>query len=1045
MSFADASDRTPGFKFIGRTKDDLWGKWVIDDSHHFTSEQRDQWRQERDTKRQLRQQQEQQRQAAALPASERNRHYRSMLAQLSLDSIDRADLHRRGLTNDEIAAWGVKSVEQWQRLAIELPHTLPGINLDGQSLNTQPGYLCPIVDVDGQLVAFQLRLRSGDIRYIWLTGKTRKRPNGPTPHLPNGELPLAIHRPIKGIRCRTIGMTESVGAKPFIASQRRGQVVIGAAGGQFASSPKMLRHSLERLSAELGTRSIEFYPDAGCLDNANVMRQYRATWKLLQRWGYQVRVAWWEQFNKTDSDIDELIDLSSIKLLTVGQFEAIARNRHKGFTRLLSLLRQPVKPKQPEQRQPSEPTTAHEYQEGDRIATWQQAIAQGYRFILDQSGTGTGKSFDSGSVEPQNFDARQAIYLSPQHRNPTVETLSTENGWIDLEARHAGLTSESTPSGGHRLKRSNRGEIPSIPGNCNRVGIIDALRAKHIQGADTAAIVCGTCPLKEACQNANGRNFGFLNQRRSALSSSKLRAHPDSLPSPEDYELDQTLLIWDEAGENLIVKRNVVVTMQDLEQTITALLKVALFEPLQALLTALLPYLDGSTRADRYGLNHAAVVKLLGNVEAIDPSAIERALQPDLSFLNTTAEYGVELADLPPGVRKKFADRDRDGAELAEQRVVKHWLPDLLRVLQGQVGSLHLDRQSLTTSLPNDRHRAIAAAARANVFLDATLSREDLALKLNCHPEEIFVCRQRVKDADNLTVTQVTDLGRMGMQRGADQQRRAAAIASHYQQLDPTTKAIDFKRLADESMGAWWRDSRGVNDFETTKTLILIGTPCRNLSDLQAEYAILTGCHDANDAGFQAFVDRVILADIHQAIGRLRAHRRPNEQLQVILLNDFALDIPTQQVSAVDITPDAASKQQRIILAARQAIEQIKSAGEKLTQAAVAQIVGCSQARISQLWDFINFATGDSNSKIYNSADSPPDSDLVQVVEAVATEASTEAVLRSLNEMFFDWLAPHQWQQLWQELSGKAQTGILQAVLLTLPEPQIKRIERAII
>jgi hypothetical protein len=82
MTFADALDRIPGYRFIGRTKDDLWGKWIIDDGHYSTPEQRHQWQQERTTKRLLRQQQEQQRRAAALPASERDRHYRQLLHQL---------------------------------------------------------------------------------------------------------------------------------------------------------------------------------------------------------------------------------------------------------------------------------------------------------------------------------------------------------------------------------------------------------------------------------------------------------------------------------------------------------------------------------------------------------------------------------------------------------------------------------------------------------------------------------------------------------------------------------------------------------------------------------------------------------------------------------------------------------------------------------------------------------------------------------------------------------------------------------------------------
>jgi hypothetical protein len=33
------------------------------------------------------------------------------------------------------------------------------------------------------------------------------------------------------------------------------------------------------------------------------------------------------------------------------------------------------------------------------------------------------------------------------------------------------------------------------------------------------------------------------------------------------------------------------------------------------------------------------------------------------------------------------------------------------------------------------------------------------------------------------------------MQRGADQQRRVAAIVQHYQAIDPDTKVIDFKQF----------------------------------------------------------------------------------------------------------------------------------------------------------------------------------------------------------------------------------------------------------
>jgi hypothetical protein len=115
------------------------------------------------------------------------------------------------------------------------------------------------------------------------------------------------------------------------------------------------------------------------------------------------------------------------------------------------------------------------------------------------------------------------------------------------------------------------------------------------------------------------------------------------------------------------------VTLTDLEQTITTLLPhPELFVAVQALLTTLLPYLKGQQQIGRFGLTHLEVVSLLG-VPSVNSEEIEQVLQPDLSFLNTTALHGVDLADLPPHMRKRFSERDSEMAEQAQQRVVKQW------------------------------------------------------------------------------------------------------------------------------------------------------------------------------------------------------------------------------------------------------------------------------------------------------------------------------------------------------------------------------------
>ena len=75
--------------------------------------------------------------------------------------------------------------------------------------------------------------------------------------------------------------SRGLGAKPFILAQRLGLVTIGAAGGLFAaSSPETLKQTL----AQLNCNTIEFYPDAGAVQNtkcsATVSRHIQAPEKL---------------------------------------------------------------------------------------------------------------------------------------------------------------------------------------------------------------------------------------------------------------------------------------------------------------------------------------------------------------------------------------------------------------------------------------------------------------------------------------------------------------------------------------------------------------------------------------------------------------------------------------------------------------------------------------------------------------------------------------------------------------------------------------------
>ncbi len=327
--------------------------------------------------------------SGALSVAERDRLYCQMLSQLTLNPTDRADLHRRGVTDEQIRLWNVKSVERWQKLDSCLSPSLPGVSLSGLSLvNYHPGYLVPIQSPSGEITGFQIANRErseGRPKYPWLTGKTSKRPEGAQPNLLNGELPITVAYPSapdtdEAVR---IGLCEGTGVKPRLAAERLGIPVVGASGGHFVSSPKTLESYIKEISEiwisqkksrqqsdawnstktatdklpcqdtgesrskvngdGLDTNSLDgqgrretdtfglsnatciLLPDAGAVINSHIMSQYKNTIGLLSRWGYSVQVAWWGQVTKDDCDIDELDSFDCIKYLTPAEFFDLSR------------------------------------------------------------------------------------------------------------------------------------------------------------------------------------------------------------------------------------------------------------------------------------------------------------------------------------------------------------------------------------------------------------------------------------------------------------------------------------------------------------------------------------------------------------------------------------------------------------------------------------------------------------------------------------------------------------------------------------------------
>lgn len=233
----------------------------------------------------------------AVSPADRDAAFTAYMAGLTLHPDDRADLIRRGVTDEQIAEWGVVSVE-----------------------GKEPGYLCPCYSPEGLVLGAQWRLRdaSEGARYKWVSWIGGGSKNG-------DELPLTVHRPIDGTPTG-IAVCEGIGAKSFILAQRSGMVAIGAGSdSQFVSSPLHWQSYLSALSIELNCNTLIFYPDSGAVQNASVMGKYSQWFESMARLGYQVKIAWWGQTVKGESpDPDELTDDIEVSLITVAEFEAMA-------------------------------------------------------------------------------------------------------------------------------------------------------------------------------------------------------------------------------------------------------------------------------------------------------------------------------------------------------------------------------------------------------------------------------------------------------------------------------------------------------------------------------------------------------------------------------------------------------------------------------------------------------------------------------------------------------------------------------------------------
>jgi len=739
----------------------------------------------------------------------------------------------------------------------------------------------------------------------------------------------------------------------------------------------------------------------------------------------------------------------------------------------------------------SEPeSSVIEYPTGERLKTWGE-LAASYKYILDISGTGCGKSYDTGLVNPQSLGMNHALYVTNDPRNPSNQTLV--DGWLLLNGRNNGLKQDDLG----KWRRAKPGAAYQEPPNCSRTQTIDAIRGYGIKNADRSELICKGCNNYELCKM--GVKYGYINDRARVLSikegeQKKIRSHPGSLPSPTPvitndgseivFPYQETVLLWEESAETLHNQQSIEVYKSDLEKLTLALLDYPkLLESLQPLLCSLKDLLDGSVKQpNKFGWSHNQLIKQLPTVD-VDLVALEEATRPDLSDLNSVGEYGEDISNLPRQLRKRFNDSDSQTAEHLKQSLLKQWILPFVTILNGTAnGYISFRGKTLTIAYIDSYLPSIARKAGVNIFLDATGDAAQLAAILGVERNAIAVVKEAAPPVSNVEHIQVGGLGRLGISRGADQQRRVEAILGELQQRHPDAVTFRFKKDAQAGDYRHFAESRGVNDAQTKLVVIIDGIPCENIEALRAKFTCINGYVPSDetveveipvqvdrvmnrdgilvdapadlqptfkmsvpvDEKFRQFVDRHIQSTIKQEIGRLRANRRPNEQLSVYILGDYPLDLPVTLVRARDITIEGASKEERLIDTIQKAIATLEEQGRKVTQQAISILTKISQQHVSRLLKKLtHFALSNTLSKMSKTDELCNQPEELEVYQQLADNYLPVIAELPTAELFKEvelLVGLDDWVEIWHRTRSQVQQVILTKLFGLLPLPQLERL-----
>jgi hypothetical protein len=1066
------------------------------------------WRQRQQERSSRRQREKEELAKGALSETDRDQAIRRIHRHFGISQKHRQNLRARGLCDSHIDRLPYFSFHPSQEIPQFTPASLPGVRRSKLAVK-ESGFTCPIPNIDGLIIGWQNRFDNTEGgKYRWPSGEK-------SAHLPNGELPIGVYRPDNGVTRRAIGHSEGF-LKADIIAQQWGLPTLGAASANFVASPEQWQNSLEKLSAELWTRTIYWYADAGSVGNFHVTSQYLKAWEKLTEWGYSVQIVWWGQVEKSAGDADEISQevRASARLISIEEYLTIAREhggirkssdttstkevertidrdqwelkfgfrrwlgqtikgvlkQAKGFgkktvthrnTSVPSIIRYPQHSLPRPEDYEGRDLPRIIFKKGKRLEILAHLKALGWKFVCDRSFTGSGKSHDAGLLYPDPDGIGKIWYFDLNHTNPSTGTIEE---MANMPPRHNGMVAiknKFTPKGNPHLKWAKEDEVPMIPSLCHNADLFVKLKSKgwdvdseqDYVSIDTGEPVtrnpiCKQCRFSYKCHQEEGEGYGYLAARRRVMESQRIRASLDSAPNPKgekkhNYSTD--IAFVEEASRYIRGTQYLTAWGSELAQLWQYVERKApeAFAALQPIRFALQDALNGKFDCIEKGKNRGADHETLVN-ELPRPDAIAKRVKSEAQIANLpnliqqvraampTIQDVVEEPDSVIGLGEAYRKigqfaRDMMKSQAAHQTqqnieaLPPNVLIDALEVWAGmKKGSLRVAQKQLQITVRESRHADILAACGFVVLLDATPNTQYLEEILG---NRILQIEEERAPLSNLTVVNVNMKGMGSNQISESCKIRQLALLEWITQQHQEVKVLGNKADSHLPLDGWWFcDNRGSNAFKGVEALAAFNTPRPNVGVIQDEYRALFGSLE----GFEQYYQELIQSEITQLTGRPRAHQYPEKQFTLYLTStnqdlSFLTELGCRvlEKEAFSLTPLAGTPDQITRWKILQAVEQLQDQGQKITQEALASLIGKSQGLISKIakefgdWKAFkklllvllglyrgsnNFASLDENEKSLIEEYLSPVVDLsVAAIETAQTPEELEDCVEALN------------------------------------------------